>query len=226
MKRPAGRPKDHGKARAILDAGWSLFLERGVEATTIQAIAAKAGVSKVTLYSHYPDRTALFEAAVLREMERIEQAQGLQALDETQSMADQLRCFGTGIMAFLASKTAIDFYSVLAGELRRHEALARAFYQLGPGRTHANLAALLEAGMRRGELVELNPDRAAEDLFGLWQGLTNFQFALGIDVAVIQKDLDRRVHGGVQQFMRLYGAASAKTTPPIDEQRVGLELKE
>ena len=75
--RPPGRPRDLDKGLAILDAGWELFLERGVEATPIEMIAAKAGVSKVTLYTHYPDKTALFRAAVEREMERIEAAQQL-----------------------------------------------------------------------------------------------------------------------------------------------------
>ncbi len=203
--RGAGRPRDQDKARAILDAAWTSFLERGVEATSIESIAAKAGVSKVTLYSHYPDRTALFRAAVLREMERIEQAQGLHAMDPVLPIADQLSAFGQGIMAFLASKPAIDFYAVVAGELRRHETLARAFYDLGPGRTHANLAALLDAAMRRGELLALDPNRAAEDLFGLWQGLTNFHFALKIDVDTIRDDLEARVNRGVHLFMRLYG---------------------
>ena len=213
-KRAAGRPRDHDKARAILDAGWSLFLERGVEATSIEAIAGRAGVSKVTLYTHYPDRTALFKAAVLREMERIEQAQGLHVMDPAMPTEDQLIAFGQGIMSFLASKPAIDFYSAVAGELRRHEALARAFFDLGPGRTHANLAALLEAGMRRGDLVELDPDRAAEELFGLWQGFTNFQFSLGIDVVVIRDDLDQRVQRGVRLFMLAYGGRAKAEPPP------------
>ena len=202
--RPVGRPRDHEKARAILDAGWALFLENGVEATAIEAIAAKAGVSKVTLYSHYPDRTALFKAAVLREMERIEQAQGVNSPNPAQPIAEALYVFGLGIMTFLTTKPAIDFYSVVAGELRRHEDLARAFYELGPGRTRANLAALLVAGMERGELNLLDPQQAAEELFGLWQGFTNFQFSLGIDIAAIHSDLERRVERGVSLFLKMY----------------------
>lgn len=203
--RPAGRPKDEQKARAILEAGWSLFLERGIEGTSIEAIAAKAGVSKVTLYAHYPNRAALFEAAVLREMERIEAAQGLHSTAHAMPFADQLRAFGIGIMTFLASKAAIDFYSAIAGELRRHDALARTFYDLGPGRTHANLAALLKAGMHQGELIELDPQRTAEELFGLWQGFSNFQLLLGIDVSGFHGDLEHRVDRGIRVFMRAYG---------------------
>ena len=103
------------------------------------------------------------------------------------------------------SKPAIDFYSVLAGELRRHADLARSFYELGPGRTRDNLAALLRFAMERDELVALDPHQAAEDLFGLWQGFTNFQLALGVDADAIRDDLRARVARGIALFMRAYG---------------------
>ena len=204
--RPVGRPRDPTKAKAILDAGWGLFLEQGVEGTSIEAIAAKAGVSKVTLYTYFLDRTALFEAAVLREMEQIEKAQALSPLDGLANIVDQLRIFGVGIMSFLASKPAIDFYSVVAGELRRHDQLARTFYISGPGRTRDNLAALLSAGVQRGELTSLVPHEAADELFGLWQGFTNFQFSLGIDINVLRGEIAPRVERGIRVFMLAYGA--------------------
>jgi len=203
--RPPGRPRDLDKGLAVLDAGWALFLERGVDATSIGAIAARAGVSKVTLYSHYPDKPALFEAAVLREMERIEQAQQAPQDGPAVPVAEALRRFGMGILLFLTSKPAIDFYSVIAGELRRHEALARAFHTLGPGRTRANLAALLDAAARAGELAPLDPMQAADELFGLWQGFTNFDLLLGIDADAVRADLPRRVDQGVALFLRCYG---------------------
>ncbi len=194
------------KGRAILDAGWTLFLERGVEATPIEAIAARAGVSKVTLYTHYSDKAALFRAAVEREMERIEVAQRSQASDgQPGTVADQLRGFGLGIMTFLTSKPAIDFYSVVAGELRRHEDLARAFYDLGPGRTRQNLAGVIAAAVARGDLTAVDPAHAAEELFGMWQGFTNFQMALGIDIAAIREGMPERVERVVALFLRLYG---------------------
>ena len=206
--RPVGRPPDAGKALAILDAGWSLFLERGVDGTSIEAIAAKARVSKVTLYRHYQDRVTLFEAAVRREMQKIEQSQALPPAGASAAIADQLCAFGIGIMSFLASKPAIDFYSAVAGELRRHDQLARKFYDLGPGRTRNNLAALIGVGMQRGELIRLVPNEAADELFGLWQGFTNFQFSLGIDIETLRADVVSRVDRGVRVFLLAYGAAA------------------
>lgn len=204
--RPPGRPRDLDKGVAILDAGWELFLERGVEATPIEAIAAKAGVSKVTLYTHYPDKTALFRAAVEREMERIEAAQRLDSGEGApMPVADQLRSFGLGVFMFLTTKPAIDFYSVVAGELRRHKDLAQAFYDFGPGRTRANLAGLIAAAVARGELRVPDPEHAAEELFGLWQGFMNFQMSLDIDVDVIRQDLPYRIDRGIKLFMLAYG---------------------
>ncbi len=205
--RPPGRPRDLEKRLAILDAGWALFLEHGVEATSVGAIAAKARVSKATFYSHYPDKAALFEAVILREMERIEQAQRTPAPEGGAPVEEQLRRFGLGILQFLTSKPAIDFYSVIAGELRRHEALALAFHRLGPGRTRSNLASLLRAAAGRGELAPLDPMQAADELFGMWQGFTNFDLLLGIGVDAIQADLSRRVDRGLALFMQCYGGS-------------------
>ena len=203
MTRAPGRPRDEMKEVAILDAAWALFLARGVESTPMETIAANAGVSKVTLYAHYPDKTALFQATVLREMERIEAAQ--RPAEPGGTIAERLRTFGLGLLGYLGSSPAVDFYSVVAGELRRHPDLARAFYDLGPGRTRANLAALIAAAVAAGDLGGIDPVQAAEDLFGLWQGFTNFQLALEVDVAAIRADLPRRVEHGVEVFMRLYG---------------------
>ena len=204
--RPPGRPRDLDKQQAILDAGWALFLEHGVEATPVAAIAARAGVSKVTLYSHYSDKAALFEAAVLREMERIELAQRPPETAGNVPVRDRLQHFGMGILAYLTSPPAVAFYGAIAGELRRHEGLAQAFHRLGPGRTRANLAALLEDAARRGELAPLDGHQAADELFGLWQGFTNFDLLLGIGADAIRADLPRRVARGVDLFLRCHGA--------------------
>ena len=151
IARPVGRPADPELATRLLDAGWQMFLARGVDAVSVEAVAAQAGVSKATFYKHFAHKQALFEAAVLREMERIEAAQQLQdPSGATQSLEAKLRQFGIGLMGFLVSQPAVDFYKALAGELSRHKPLARSFYNLGPGRTLTNLAVLLRDAARQG----------------------------------------------------------------------------
>ena len=54
------------KTEAILAGALREFLAHGYAATSVDRIAAAAGVSKATLYSHFGDKAALFEALVLR----------------------------------------------------------------------------------------------------------------------------------------------------------------
>ena len=44
---------------AIVDAAVELLTESGIDAVTIEAIAARSGVAKTTIYRHWPDRSAL-----------------------------------------------------------------------------------------------------------------------------------------------------------------------
>jgi AcrR family transcriptional regulator len=74
-KRPrAGRPtraqaeQRHGE---LLESALDHFLDRGYEQATIEAIAASVGMTKRTVYARYPEKAALFRAAVERAIERL-----------------------------------------------------------------------------------------------------------------------------------------------------------
>jgi TetR/AcrR family transcriptional repressor of mexJK operon len=204
--RPLGRPRDPAKVEAILTASWRLFLAQGVEPVAVDVIAAEAGVSKATVYAYFPDKRALFQEGVRREMAKIEQAQRLhQPPPADATLRDVLITFGTGIMTFLTSPGAIDFYGSLSGELRRDPALARLFYDAGPGRTLANLSAILASPLASG-LALTDPTGAAQMLFGLWQGMTNYQLMLGIDPGEVAQTIPTRVARGVDLFLKAHDA--------------------
>jgi AcrR family transcriptional regulator len=59
-----GRPRDPGKADAILAATLALLAEAGYDALSMEGVAARAGTSKATVYRRWPDRRALVGAAV------------------------------------------------------------------------------------------------------------------------------------------------------------------
>jgi len=62
-----------GKERRqqLLDIGRSLFAERGFEATSIEEIASRAGVSKPVVYEHFGGKEGLYAVVVDREMQRL-----------------------------------------------------------------------------------------------------------------------------------------------------------
>ena len=59
-----GRPKDPGKRAAILDAAKRLFVAQCFDGVSMDQIASDAGVSKLTVYSHFGDKESLFGEAV------------------------------------------------------------------------------------------------------------------------------------------------------------------
>lgn len=61
-----GRPRDHARDLAILDATLSLLTEVGYEQLSIEAVAGRSGAAKTTIYRRYRDKAALVTAAVER----------------------------------------------------------------------------------------------------------------------------------------------------------------
>lgn len=55
----------------LLDIGRKLFAERGFEATSIEEVAARAGVTKPVVYEHFGGKEGLYAVVVDREMERV-----------------------------------------------------------------------------------------------------------------------------------------------------------
>jgi AcrR family transcriptional regulator len=54
-----GRPRSARAHGQVLDAALKLFAERGIDGTSMDAIAEASGVSKATIYKHWPDKDAL-----------------------------------------------------------------------------------------------------------------------------------------------------------------------
>lgn len=137
---------DHRRATAersvaaILDAGEAL-LARGA-ASSMSAVAAAAGVSRVTLYAHFPTREALIEGVVARVVERAKVALAEARLDEGPALAalDRLTAIawdhldrGGGI-----ARSAADVLTPAAME-RAHATL------------HEPIGALIRRGQASGE---------------------------------------------------------------------------
>ncbi|GAA4030861.1 TetR/AcrR family transcriptional regulator [Allokutzneria multivorans] len=62
--RAAGRPRSREADVAILDAALDLFIERGAEATSVEQVARRAGVTRATVYRRYPDKIRLLVATI------------------------------------------------------------------------------------------------------------------------------------------------------------------
>ena len=66
--RPRVRMTGRERREQLLDVGRALFAEKGFEATSIEEIAARAGVSKPVVYEHFGGKEGLYAVVVDREM--------------------------------------------------------------------------------------------------------------------------------------------------------------
>jgi AcrR family transcriptional regulator len=73
-RRGRGRPRDAGADRAILKAALELFIERGVEGTSIEQIAKRAGVGKLTVYRRWSSKDELLSQAIESAREQVPDA--------------------------------------------------------------------------------------------------------------------------------------------------------
>src|SRR5438105_291359 len=66
-----GRPRDPERSKRILEAARAHFYAHGLERASLDAIAADAGVSKMTVYSNFGSKEGLFEAVVSERTDRV-----------------------------------------------------------------------------------------------------------------------------------------------------------
>lgn len=197
-----GRRPDPSKDAAILRAARDSFLERGFAASTIEDIAARAGVSKVTVYKRFEDKETLFEAAVKAEM-----ATMIAQLDHEPegdgTLAHQLNAFGYVLLRFLFSPTHVALDRMLAFDLAKSPSMARRFFDAGPGHCRARIAGVLAEAAARGEIEIDDPLLAAADLLSLWRGFLEKETEFGVIEGVDDATIRFRVERGTRNFLRM-----------------------
>ncbi|MBM3565327.1 MAG: TetR/AcrR family transcriptional regulator [Alphaproteobacteria bacterium] len=158
------------KNRAIVDAAARAFLDSGFHQASMDRIAARARVSKQTIYNHYRTKEDLF-AAIIRD-----RAGGLVSdlagrLGRSRAgTAAALRDFGESFLAFLLRPDTMALYRLLVAESARRDDLGANVYRMGPAQTVGMLAEFLAARAKAGELRVTDPNASAELLLGMIRG--------------------------------------------------------
>jgi TetR/AcrR family transcriptional regulator, mexJK operon transcriptional repressor len=198
----SGRPKDNAKREAIITAARGLFASQPFDLVTMEAVAAQAGVSKMTVYSHFHDKETLFETIVIATSDQMTSA--LSDPAQHDGLRDRLIAVGIGFLGVILGSDICKMSHTLPGALRANRALADRFYAAGPGRVRRALAAMIEAAAERGELSVDDPACAADDLVGLWEGSMPAKIAFGLAELSTPEEIRRRAVRGTDVFLRAY----------------------
>jgi AcrR family transcriptional regulator len=144
----------------LLDAALDLFVEKGFAATRAEEVAARAGVSKGTLFLYFPSKEDLFKAAVRENIsgrfpgwnKEFEEFQG--------STPDMLRYFMRMWWERIGATKASGLTKLIISEARNFPDIA-AFYQqevIQPA--HLLIRKMLQRGVDRGEFEVPDMDYA------------------------------------------------------------------
>lgn len=209
MREPSGKLLKRGirkKHDTIIKAAGRLFLKHGYTHTSMDDVAAKAGVSKQTVYSYFTSKELLFRRL-------IEELCNLHTPPESMIANSRLSCdqtllkFGYGFMGTISSPTGIGVHRVVMAESPQHPRVAEIFFQSGPEKMQSMLENYLRKQVDAGRFKINNIERAASHFFSMIKGWHQMRMVLNIKPLPTKKELDEHVRDSVRAFCMLYSNA-------------------
>jgi TetR/AcrR family transcriptional repressor of mexJK operon len=215
-KAPAQAPPQRrceAKRAAILKAATALFLEHGYRGTTMDEIAARAAVSKQTVYKHFSEKERLVNEIVLDTIaEYVDPSyEEMLRLDGTGNLTDELRTLARNLLEMLMQPPLLRLRRLVIGEAGRFPQLGRTYYERGPERAADALAAAFEQLAARKVLKLDDPLTAALHFNWLVNSIPiNVAMFTGDDKPFSATQLDRFAADGVRVFLAAYGARAPR----------------
>jgi TetR/AcrR family transcriptional repressor of mexJK operon len=170
---PAHQPLDEQEARqhrrprrsaakrqAILDAAVALFCAEGYARTSVDAIAAAAGVGKQTIYGHFGDKQRLFLAAV-SDARAGQPERGAELVTDTGDPTADLAVAGERILAIVLSPKVSALHRLTIAEVTHHPELQRIWRDGAEPVLDNGIADYLRRCHAAGTLEVPDPPRAA-----------------------------------------------------------------
>lgn len=173
-------PRSAAKRAAILDAAQRCFCEQGYAATSMDMVAASAGVSKATIYAHFAGKDDLFGAIICRRCDDQVEGLGRIRMDAGGDGRAALTAIARALMDLFLAPEVMAIYRVVVAESPRHPDLARVYYEQGPWRGKQRIAEALTALDRQGLLTIPDPWQATDLFVNMLRGEVFHRALLGL----------------------------------------------
>ncbi len=198
-----GRPKSEEKRASIREAAADLFLKEGYERCSMDSIAAAAGVSKQTVYSHFDNKDELFRCCITSKVEMYDLRV---RTSEHHDLESGLASFANGFLRLVSDPQAVKMWRLMMNEAEGHAHVARMFHDTGPGESLRSLAKFLELHCDR--LGTDDFEGAARTFLALTADTYHTRILLGIIDGVDDEERRHHVARVTDQFLRLFGATN------------------
>ena len=193
----------------LIDAALDLFVEKGFSATRADEVAARAGVSKGTLFLYFQSKEDLFKAVVRENIANNFPTWEEELHSFNGSSADMLRYAMTSWWERIGKTRASGIAKLVMSEAQNFPEIA-AFYQeevIKPG--NALIRRILERGLQSGEFHDLDLDQAVHIVVAPMIFLMMWKHSIGA-CAVSAKALDPEKFIQIQVEVLLNGITAKK----------------
>jgi len=196
---PVLNGRSDAKRDAILRGAKAVFLKHGFECTSMDVVALRAGVSKMTVYRHFGSKEALFAGVITDLCERIVDGDLRQIFELPPRAA--LMTFARKMMAIVFAHETVELHRIVIAESRRFPKLGRLFYQSGPEACIASLATYFDRHVSDARFNVRNPRRAAEEFLELLRGYAHLRVLLGLERAPLRAEMEERIEGAIRHVL-------------------------
>jgi len=163
-----GRPPNQALGQTIVGAASELFVELGFQATTLDKVAQRAKISKLSIYRHFKNKEALFGAAIAahcRQFAPLALVEGVEG-----SVEDQLMAVGASLLRTLLSPDVRSAEAMIMADKTNQKSLSKLFYEAGAAHVTAQVEALLRQMHAKAVLNVPDPHRSARLFAALFKG--------------------------------------------------------
>lgn len=207
---PKRERRKEARPGELLDAALDLFVEKGFSATRADEVAARAGVSKGTLFLYFQSKEDLFKAVVRENIANKFPTWQEEFLTFEGSSADMLRYALTSWWERIGKTRASGITKLVMSEAQNFPEIA-AFYQeevIQPG--NAMIRRILERGVQAGEFREMDLEQAVHIIVAPMIFLMMWKHSMGACAASAKiVDPEQFIH--MQVDVLLHGMTTHQT---------------
>lgn len=217
------------KARRILDAALWVFSNHGYSGASMDLIAARAEVSKPTLYQYFGGKEQLFSAIMQTGRDRMLDAF---AHPSAEGMVRDLHRFAWDYADTVMHPDFLSLARLTIAEAQRFPDIGRAYQSSGPDRLLSGIMAYLTRQRDAGRLRFDDAELAAQDLWALILSAPRNQALHIPDPLPSRAEIARYLNNGLRVFLAAYSTDPATdqamlshilATPLPDDDRKGTD---
>jgi AcrR family transcriptional regulator len=209
------------KRRQILGGARQEFAEQGYERATVDRIAARAGVSKATVYNHFRDKRALFVAALVEMCDDLRGVVERFLAEPVGDVEETLLSIGEQVMTLSLSPPVVQLYRQAIAEAERIPEIGRIVFERGTVAIQEAVASHLRRWHEAGVLRIDDPRSAAVAFVALCQG----DLVIRVRLGVLERPVEAQVRDAVRRAVGIFVRAHRHEVPaaagPLTARRGG-----